>query len=71
MSLPLPPRREDEDDAEKKTTKNGKSSRLRELSETFVPGRTLKDDGDGIRAMLLGEMEKADRAAAEKRKTRW
>jgi hypothetical protein len=40
------------------------SPSLGDLSEVFFPGRTLKDNGDGLRSMLLRAMDNADRAAA-------
>ena len=44
----------------------GAETCLRTLGEGIDPGRTLKDGGEGLRAMLLGEMDKMERARADR-----
>lgn len=43
----------------------GAETCLRTLGEGIDPGRTLKDGGEGLRAMLLGEMDKMERERAD------
>jgi len=44
----------------------GAETCLRTLGEGIDPGRTLKDGGEGLRAMLLGEMDKMERERADR-----
>ena len=44
----------------------GAETCLRTLGEGIDPGRTLKDGGEGLGAMLLGEMDKMERARADR-----
>lgn len=44
----------------------GAETCLRTLGEGIDPGRTLKDNGEGLRAMLLGEIDKMERERANR-----